>query len=48
MRSFLGLPVSWLPTTWVYREGVLRYAVNYGELRFTMLQQMVADSTAKW
>lgn len=48
MKSFLGLPVSWLPTTWVYRGGVLRYAVNYGELRFAMLQQMVADSTAQW
>ena len=48
MNVFLGLPVSWLPTTWVFRDGVLRYAVNYGELRFPMLQQMVADSTAKW
>ena len=48
MKSFLGLPVSWLPTTWVYRDGKLRYAINYGELRFPMLQQMVGDSLDKW
>jgi thiol-disulfide isomerase/thioredoxin len=48
MGEFLGLPVSWLPTTWVFRDGKLRYALNYGELRFAMLQQMVADSTEAW
>ena len=48
MDRLLGLPVSWLPTTWVFRDGKLRYAINYGELRFSMLQQMVADSLDKW
>ena len=48
LSEFLGLPVSWLPTTWVFRDGKLRYALNYGELRFPMLQQMVADSTETW
>lgn len=48
MSSFIGLPVSWIPTTWVFRDGVLRYALNYGELSFPMLQQMVRDSTASW
>jgi thiol-disulfide isomerase/thioredoxin len=48
MGEFLGLPVSWIPTTWVFRDGKLRYALNYGELRFAMLQQMVADSTEAW
>jgi thiol-disulfide isomerase/thioredoxin len=48
MLSFLGLPMQWLPTTWVYREGKLRYALNYGEIRFPMLQQMVADSVGQW
>ena len=48
MSQFLGLPVSWIPTTWVFRDGKLRYALNYGELRFSMLQQMVADSTEAW
>ncbi len=44
MTSLLGNPVTWLPTTWVYRGGTLRYAINYGEVRFPMLQQMVDDS----
>lgn len=48
MKTFLGQPVTWLPSTWVYRKGLLYYALNYGEMRFPMLQQMVADSTAKW
>ena len=48
MSQFLGLPVSWIPTTWVFRDGKLRYALNYGELRFAMLQQMVTDSVEAW
>jgi thiol-disulfide isomerase/thioredoxin len=48
MLSFMGLPMQWLPTTWVFRGGKLRYALNYGEVRFPMLQQMVNDSTTDW
>jgi thiol-disulfide isomerase/thioredoxin len=48
MLSFMGLPMQWLPTTWVFRESKLRYALNYGEIRFPMLQQMVTDSLDKW
>ena len=48
MLSFMGLPMQWLPTTWVFRDGKLRYALNYGEVRFPMLQQMVTDSLDKW
>ena len=48
VNSFLGLPVTWIPTTWVFREGTLRYALNYGELRFPMLQQMVEDARGNW
>lgn len=44
----LGLPVSWIPTTWVFRAGRLRYALNFGEVRFPMLQQMVRDAADKW
>lgn len=46
--SFLGMPVSWVPTTWVFREGALRFALNYGEVRFSVLQQLVEDSADKW
>jgi thiol-disulfide isomerase/thioredoxin len=48
LTTFLDMPMWWVPTTWVYREGQLRYALNYGEMRFPMLQAMVADSTASW
>lgn len=48
MTHFLGLPVTWIPSTWVYRKGRLRYALNYGEVRFDLLAQLVADSTASW
>jgi thiol-disulfide isomerase/thioredoxin len=48
LSQLLGLPVGWVPTTWVFRAGKLRYAINYGEVRFDMLQQMVNDATAKW
>jgi len=48
LEKFLGLPISWVPTTWVFREGKLRYGINYGEVRFEMLQQMVKDARASW
>jgi len=48
LTMFLGQPVSWIPTTWVFRAGTLRYALNYGELHFPMLQQLVRDAQDKW
>ena len=48
MTELLGQPVAWIPTTWVYRQGRLCYALNYGELRFPMLQQMIQDTTDAW
>ena len=48
ITQFLGLPLSWIPTTWVFKGGDLRYALNYGEIRFPMLQQMIADSASEW
>jgi thiol-disulfide isomerase/thioredoxin len=48
MTSFLGLPMLWLPATWVFRDGKLRYALNYGEVRFPILQQLVKDAAVKW
>src|SRR4051812_27663069 len=44
ITSFMGLPMTWIPTTWVFRDGKLRYALNYGEVRFEMLQQLLKDS----
>jgi hypothetical protein len=48
ITQFLGLPISWIPTTWVFKGGDLRYALNYGELRFPVLQQFIEDSNSSW
>jgi thiol-disulfide isomerase/thioredoxin len=48
IKQFAGLPVSWIPTTWVFKGGNLDYAMNYGELHFPVLQQFIADSNSAW
>ncbi len=48
LKQFLGLPLSWIPTTWIYKGGELRYAMNYGEMRFDVLKQFLADSLSEW
>ena len=48
IKQFAGLPLSWIPATWIYKGGELRYALNYGEVRFPMLQQFLADSESEW
>jgi thiol-disulfide isomerase/thioredoxin len=48
IKRFLDLPLTWIPSTWLYKGGDLRYALNYGELRFDVLQQFIADSNSKW
>jgi len=48
IKRFLDLPLSWIPTTWIYKGGDLRYALNYGEIRFDVLNQMFADSKSEW
>jgi hypothetical protein len=32
----------------IYKGGDLRYALNYGEIRFPVLQQFLADSESEW
>ena len=48
IKQFAALPLSWIPTTWIYKGGDLRYALNYGEVRFPVLQQFLADSQSEW
>ena len=48
INQFLGLPLSWIPTTWVFKGGDLRYALNYGEVRFPVLQGFIEDSKSEW
>jgi len=48
VKQFAGMPLSWIPTTWIYKGGELRYALNYGEARFDVLQQFLEDSKSEW
>jgi thiol-disulfide isomerase/thioredoxin len=48
IKQFAGMPLSWIPTTWVYKGGDLRFALNYGEVRFDVLQQFLEDSKSEW
>jgi thiol-disulfide isomerase/thioredoxin len=48
IRQFVGMPFSWIPTTWVFKGGELRYALNYGEMRFPVLVQFIQDVDSSW
>lgn len=48
VSQFLGLPLTWIPATWIFKEGELRFALNYGELRFPILRQLVEDAGPNW
>jgi hypothetical protein len=48
IKQFASLPLSWIPTTWIFRGGDLRYAMNYGEMRFPVLQQFLEASKLEW
>lgn len=48
IKQFAGLPLSWIPTTLIFKGGDLRYALNYGEIRFPILQQLISDSNSGW
>ena len=48
-RTFLGLPLSWTPTTWIFnRGGQLAYAFNYGEVSAERLEAAIEDARAGW
>ncbi len=48
-KTFLGMPVTWIPTTWVFRPtGELAYAFNYGELTMPQLQQALDGAVRSW
>jgi thiol-disulfide isomerase/thioredoxin len=48
IKQFANLHLSWIPTTWIFKGGDLRYALNYGEIRFPALQQFITDSNSGW
>ena len=45
---FLGLPVTWIPTTWVFREGTLATAFNYGEVTRAQLDAALEGAQSTW
>ena len=48
-RTFLGLPLTWTPSTWVFnRGGKLAYAFNYGEVSPDMLATAIAHARDAW
>ena len=48
IKQFAGLPLGWIPSTWIFKGGELYYALNYGEVRFPVLQQLIEDSKSEW
>lgn len=47
--TFLGLPVSWIPTTWVFnRGGELATAFNYGEATPEQLNAAIRAASRTW
>ena len=47
--TLLGLPVTWIPTTWVFnRGGLLATAFNHGEITAEQLAQAVAGARSDW
>lgn len=48
-RHFLGLPVTWIPSTWIFRAGgQLAFACNYGEMDAATLGTLVEATQAAW
>ena len=47
--TLLGLPVSWIPTTWVFnRNGLLATAFNYGEVTAEQLTEAIEGARSDW
>lgn len=48
-RSFLGLPVTWIPTTWIFHNnGELAFAMNYGEMDMETLSHLIDLTHQDW
>ncbi|WP_263786147.1 TlpA family protein disulfide reductase [Salinibacter grassmerensis] len=47
--SFLGLPVTWIPSTWIFHSnGELAFAMNYGEMEMETVQRLLDATSADW
>lgn len=48
-RHFLGLPMTWIPSTWIFRAGgQLAFACNYGEMDAATLGTLVDATLQPW
>jgi hypothetical protein len=48
-RVFLGLPLTWIPTTWIFhRQGELAFAFNYGEMPPDGLERALDAVAREW
>lgn len=48
-RSFLGLPLTWTPSTWIFHQnGELAFAMNYGEMGMAEVQPLIDITRQKW
>jgi hypothetical protein len=48
-RLFLGLPVTWIPTTWIFHHnGDLAFALNYGEMPMRTLDTLLDATQREW
>ena len=48
-RQFLGLPLTWIPSTWIFRNGgELAFALNYAEMEMSTLQHLVDVTKEPW
>lgn len=48
-RSFLGLPVTWIPSTWIFhRNGQLAFALNFGEMDPNTVGALIEAAGRAW
>lgn len=48
-RQFLGLPVTWSPSTWIFHQnGELAFAMNYGEMPMSTVQELIDVTRTDW
>ena len=48
-KEFLDLPVTWIPTTWVFHNnGELAFAMNYGEMDMKTLSHLINMTQKDW
>ena len=47
-RSFMDLPITWTPTTWIFHNGKLAAAFNYGEVDAELMNKMLDWVAKDW